>query len=387
MKKVLFALTPAQKLANGSATYTDFILRQAIKHGKLFDVYYNPQNNSNPEFTIDILPKTTNVFKCTTLSEVENLLASNRYDVLFLGSETDSDAKMSKSITPIITVHDLRYMEVTGDKYRHFYRKSRFGRLKQILLNRFYPMNESNAQKKRISKFINHPKLEIVTVSNHTKYSILYHFPHVPEEKIHVFYSPSPGMKEQFNYREENDFFNKHNIKQKEYFLIISAGRWFKNSYRAIKAFDHLCTKKAMKNKKVVVLGVLGSKKIMEVKNKKSFVFIDYVSSETLQLLLANAFGFIYPSLQEGFGIPPLDAMQYGTPVLASAATAISEVCSYGAHYFNPYSVQEIENRIMYLLNDSSFYNSCSELGRKRRKELDKIQKADLDKLLSFIFD
>lgn len=387
MKKVLFALTPIQKLANGSATYTHSVLRRAIKQQRQFEVFYNPGNTSNPEFSIDIVPESCKVHKCSELKDVENLLANNSYDRVYFGSETDTNARIPDNTTPIITIHDLRYMEVTTDKYRHLYRKSRLGRIKQILLNRFYPMNEANAQKRRISKFIHHPKLEIITVSNHTKYAIRYHFPHFPENRIHVLYSPEPEIKTLTFDKKANRFLKGQNIASKEYFLVLSAGRWFKNAHRAIQAFDHLISKKELKNKQVVVLGVLGSKKIMQVKNKNSFAFIDYVSNEELQYLHANAFALIYPSLQEGFGIPPLDAMQYGTPVLASAATAISEICSYGAHYFNPYSIQEIENRIMYLLNDISFYKSLSEKGLKRRKELDKIQRADFDKLLTFIFE
>ncbi len=387
MKKVLFALTPAQKLANGSAVFTNFILRQAIKHNKVFDAYYNPENSSNPEFTIDVLPASCKLYECTNLNEVEKLLATNAFDVVFFGSEKDTNAKIPESVTPIITVHDLRYMEVPGDKYRHYYRKSFFGIFKQIVLNIFYPWNEARAQKRRISKFINHPKLEIVTVSNHTKYSILYHFPYITEERIHVLYSPNPEIQKPINLSAMNVFFEKYSLIPKGFFLIISAGRWFKNSYRAIQAFDQLISKGKLQNKKVLILGVRKAKKIAKVKNRSSFVFVDYVPDETLQLLFAQAFCLVYPSLQEGFGAPPLDAMQYGTPVLASAATAIPEICGYGACYFNPYSIQEIGNRIRQLLNNKTFYNELSANGLKRRKELAKIQNEDLQKLLKLIFE
>ncbi len=387
MRKILFALTPAQKLANGSAIYTNYIFQESIKKGKIFEAFYNPLNKLNPNFTTTILPRSNKLHKCVNTKEIENLLFANKYDVVFFGSETDTNCKMPNDITPIITIHDLRYMEVFGDKFRHYYRKSKFARFKQKLLEIFYPLNESQAQKKRISKFIYHPKLQIVTVSNHTKYSILHHFPHLTEKQIHVLYCPFPEIQKENSTFNLNSFQEKHNIIKEEYFLIISAGRWFKNSHRAIQAFDSLISRGALQNKKVVVLGIHGSQKITRVKNTNSFIFADYVDDETLQLLFANAFSFIYPSLQEGFGIPPLDAMQYGTPVLASAATSIAEICGDGAYYFNPYSIQEIENRIAYLLNDKIFYNSLCKAGLKRRDKIAKKQEADLDQLLALIFD
>lgn len=387
MKKVLFALTPAQKLANGSAFYTNYIFQKSIKKGKIFEAFYNPRNKLNPNFTIEVFPNSNKLHKCVNTKEIENLLSAKKYDVVFFGSETDTSSKMPDDITPIITIHDLRYMEVFGDKFRHFYRKSKFARFKQKLLEIFYPLNESQAQKRRISKFIYHPKLQIVTVSNHTKYSILHHFPHLSEKQIHVLYCPFPEIQKQDKMPDNNSFQEEHNILTKEYFLIISAGRWFKNSHRAIQAFDSLISRGALQNKKVVVLGIHGSRKITRVKNSSSFIFADYVNDETLQSLFANAFSFIYPSLQEGFGVPPLDAMQYGTPVLASAVTSIAEICGDGAYYFNPYSIQEIENRIVYLLNDKTFYNSLCEAGLKRRNEIAEKQKEDLDQLIALIFD
>jgi glycosyltransferase involved in cell wall biosynthesis len=141
-----------------------------------------------------------------------------------------------------------------------------------------------------------------------------------------------------------------------------------------------------LNNKKVVVVGHPGSAIIMRLKNEKSFVFINYLPNDKLQLLYENAFCFIYPSLQEGFGIPPLEAMAYGTPVLASAVASITEICGDGVLYFNPYSISEIKNRVMYILNDDDFRQELIQKAEKHRINLFTRQQADLKKLTELIF-
>ncbi len=386
MKKLLFALTPAQQIANGSSIYTEFVFKKVLETGKPFEAYYNPNIETNKSI-IKRIPQHIELHKCSDITELEKLLTSKSYDTVFFGNETNTEAKLPKNTTPIVVIHDLRFIEVPNDATRYLYRITAFERFKQIIASTIFPNYDSDYQKKRISNFIDHPKLKIVTVSNHTKYSILLNFPKLKDSQIYILSSPYPEIGVQNTIPNEKQILKELRLVSKEYFLIISAGRWFKNSYRAIQALDHLADRKLLKNKKVLVLGVQGSNKITQVKNPETFIFRDYVENETLQCAYANAFGFIYPSLQEGFGIPPLEAMQYGTPVLAASTSAINEVCRTGACYFNPYSVMEMENRILHLLNDKIFYEKLSAAGVERSKEIALKQKDDLNELLKLIFE
>lgn len=385
MKKLLFALTPAQNIANGSSIYTDFVFRKAIETGKLFDAYYNPGIEENKSI-VENLPQQITLHKCSNIQELESLLESTHYDTVFFGNETDTGISLPEYVTPVIVIHDLRFIEVPNDITRYLYRKTPFEQLKQKIISRLYSKYDAINQKRRIANFIDNPRLKIVTVSNHTKYSILLNFPHIKDSQIQVLASPYPEIGINKDLKNCNEF-NKFDLDSGEYFLIISAGRWFKNSYRAIQALDDLADKKLLKNKKVLVLGVGQGSKITRVKHPEKFIFKNYVAYEVLQCAFKNAYCFIYPSLQEGFGIPPVEAMQYGTPVLAASTTAINEVCGTGAYYFNPYSVMEIENRILHLLNDENFYKQRCELGIERSKEIALKQKDDLNTLLKLIFE
>ena len=77
------------------------------------------------------------------------------------------------------------------------------------------------------------------------------------------------------------------------------------------------------------------------------------VSDEELLRLYHQAECFIFPSIYEGFGIPPVEAMACGCPVLAADIPVLREVCADAADYFNPYDVRSIHEGILAYLKDS----------------------------------
>jgi glycosyltransferase involved in cell wall biosynthesis len=88
-----------------------------------------------------------------------------------------------------------------------------------------------------------------------------------------------------------------------------------------------------------------------------------------LRALYENAEVFVFPSMYEGFGIPPLEAMMCGCPVVASYASSIPEVCEDAAHYFDPHNPHEIIAAIQYVLQNNSYKRSLIEKGRRRALE------------------
>ena len=85
-----------------------------------------------------------------------------------------------------------------------------------------------------------------------------------------------------------------------------------------------------------------------------------------LRALYEQAAIFIFPSLYEGFGIPPLEAMLCGCPVAASKASSIPEVCGNAAHYFDPHNLNEIKTAIESILEHDDYRNKLIKLGRQR---------------------
>jgi glycosyltransferase involved in cell wall biosynthesis len=120
------------------------------------------------------------------------------------------------------------------------------------------------------------------------------------------------------------------------------------------------------------------------LKNKDKFIFIGYIDRSKLLSLHKNAYAFIYPSLNEGFGYPPLESMRYGVPVAASGTSSIPEVCQNAVIYFDPYNISEIKNRIIQLL-DKDIYKEYSERAIERYKVVSEKQKQDLERAVNFI--
>ncbi len=97
--------------------------------------------------------------------------------------------------------------------------------------------------------------------------------------------------------------------------------------------------------------------------------FRGYVTDAELSKLYQNAALFVFPSLSEGFGLPPLEAMAAGCPVISSNASCMPEVLGNAAAYFGPHDPKDIANKIQALLNDPN------ELERLRQAGLEQVKK------------
>ena len=97
-----------------------------------------------------------------------------------------------------------------------------------------------------------------------------------------------------------------------------------------------------------------------------SVVFPEYVDARDLEGLYALASCFVFASINEGFGIPILEAMRRGVPVTCSRASALPEVAGDAARYFDPYSVQDIADALIELLCDSALAERLRARGRER---------------------
>jgi glycosyltransferase involved in cell wall biosynthesis len=82
--------------------------------------------------------------------------------------------------------------------------------------------------------------------------------------------------------------------------------------------------------------------------------FLGYVSIDVLRIFFDMAKVFVFPSLYEGFGLPPLEAMAHGTPVVASNITALPEVVGNAALMVNPENVFEISRALLRVLTDQA---------------------------------
>ena len=309
----------------------------------------------------------------SNLNEINNILKIKKIDRIFVGMPEKIYEEINyDNIDLIYCLHDTRRVGMRYQKFLWHYEKNY---TRKIGARYLWPIF-NYIRKKKTNKYRNNVMQllkkanTIITVSNYSKYAIMQHcFKLNIEKKIKVCYSPEKIVREN-----TSNNYNKLEINN-PYFLLISCNRYEKNSYLAVAAFDELFTNyEKIKNMRVVCCGNLPKSIKKKIKNENNFVFLDYVDSEQLESLYKNSFAFVYPTLYEGFGYPPLEAMKYGTPVICSAITSVPEVCGDAGIYFNPYSKEELINAILYSLNnDLTIYREKSlvryKIMRKRQAE------------------
>lgn len=98
------------------------------------------------------------------------------------------------------------------------------------------------------------------------------------------------------------------------------------------------------------------------------FIFPGYVSDSDLAIFYKEALFYIFPSLYEGFGLPPLEAMSYGCPVLSSNQASLPEIMAEAALYFNPYETEDMIEKIDTIINKDDLRNQLKERGYQNIK-------------------
>ena len=309
--------------------------------------------------------------------------AAKEYGCIIYSPLFDPIYTTDPDIEVVLTIHDMRPLEMVGDSFERFYKHKRklIGTilLKLGLSNlrqRLIQTKKFNAVLQEQRKIFSQKNFHIVTVSEHSKNAMLAFVPSLHSDDVQVFYSPSTI---------KDDLICEEDVPYGKYYLIVSGNRWLKNGVRAILAFDELVSERPDFEGKVVITGLSSLNDLeISVKNKERFICVGYVDEPTLKQLYRGAYALVYPSLNEGFGYPPLEAMHEGCPVLASATASITEVCGDAVVYFNPYLINEIKMRILYLESER-VRKQFVEKGKKRELEIREKQTGDLEKLCSYI--
>jgi len=157
------------------------------------------------------------------------------------------------------------------------------------------------------------------------------------------------------------------------YFLSISTLEPRKNIDAIVKSFADLVLQENIQDLNLVLVGTQGwdFDKIFEsiavsplIKNR--IIFTGYVPDEDLAPLYSGALCFIYMSLCEGFGLPPLEAMQCGTPVICSNTTSLPEVIGEAGILVTPTNHAEISNQMLKLYKNNQLRNQLSQQSIKR---------------------
>ncbi|MBR8252825.1 glycosyltransferase family 4 protein [Burkholderia ambifaria] len=144
---------------------------------------------------------------------------------------------------------------------------------------------------------------------------------------------------------------DKHALTPDRFVLAVSSMNPTKNFGRLIAAFRQIGDPSV----DLVIVGMQNttvfSKHDPVGASEPNIKYVGYISDEQLKALYQNAACFLYPSIYEGFGIPPLEAMRYGCPALVGNSAALPEVCADSALYCDPYSQDDIARKLRGLLD------------------------------------
>jgi glycosyltransferase involved in cell wall biosynthesis len=209
----------------------------------------------------------------------------------------------------------------------------------------------------------------IATVSAFSKQDICKQYK-TDADKIHVVYSATNPVFKPLEYTE------RENVKQQyaegcEYFIFTGTIHPRKNLINLLRAFS-IFKKKQSSNMKLVISGRMAWKTQEFTKLLSTFKFRNdvkltgYVSKEELSRLVASAYAMVYPSFFEGFGVPPLEALQCHVPAIVSRSSALPEIGDDAYLYVDPESVEDIAQKMMLLYKDETLRNKLIVNGQQR---------------------
>src|SRR3989339_740954 len=211
----------------------------------------------------------------------------------------------------------------------------------------------------------------IVTVSNFSKSEILKYF-NVPEEKIHVIYNGVDPMFRPLPREESQQVLDKHRFPN-EYLLFIGNVKPHKNilglitSYKiALEQNPSLPPLVILGQYKNLITGIPNLRQIMENEDfKRHIIFTGYLPTADLPAIYSRAMLFLFPSFYEGFGLPTLEAMSCGTPVITSNCASIPEVVGDSALLVDPYNPEGMAQAILNLSEKTDLQEYYREKGLK----------------------
>jgi len=210
----------------------------------------------------------------------------------------------------------------------------------------------------------------IIVPSNFTKEELIELY-HTKEEKIKVIYEGYD--KEKFNLNKNqakiNQLLEKYKI-EKPYFLFIGRLVKKKNITNLIKAYSKLFNSEFKTSlPKLVLIGSPGfnyKETALEIEKIKQLIYqIGYIPADELTHFYHGAEAFIFPSFYEGFGLPVLEAMACGIPVIASKTGSIPEISNEAALYFDPNKIEEIISALKTFLIDQNLKHQLRKKGLK----------------------
>ncbi len=351
MKKIIINTIPLLSSLTGIGRYC-YEISKLIDKYKIYDTSYyygyNSKNLIHPSKSENIKSIKSIIVSTSFLKKIVKKLISyyyrffsSTYDLYWEPNFIPNNFIKSKKM--ITSVHDFSFI-----LHKDFHTKER---IKYFEDNFFQNIYRSDI---------------IITGSEFSKQEILNRLD-FKDENVKVIYH---GVR--------HDIFKKiENIKlsfelPKKFIFSVGSIEPRKNLIGLLNAYNNL-SDEIKHEYKLVLAGFKGweNEDIMQIieKNKDFITYLGYITDEELAGVYNKASCFVYPSFYEGFGLPPLEAMACGTPVICSNVSSLPEVGGEAVVYCDPYSIEDIKSKIELVLLDKNLQKELSVKGLEQAKK------------------
>lgn len=276
--------------------------------------------------------------------------AAKKYGVEILHC-TSNTAPIWCNIPLVLTLHDIIFLE-PRDKQNHSLYQN-MGWLYRRL---------------DVPRILNKCR-RIITVSNFEMENIISKLG-IPRERMAMIYN---GYNNWFKPIEETSDVTKKYISDEGYFFFLGNTDPKKNTERTLVAYSKYLQQSDVKRKLLMadldaeyMNGIIQRNHIENI--KEHILMPGYIVNSDLPYIYNGAFAFLYTSLRESFGIPLLEAMACGTPVITSNTSSMPEIAGHNAILVNPESSDEIAEMMLQLERDEDFYEKQKVIGLERAK-------------------
>jgi glycosyltransferase involved in cell wall biosynthesis len=261
----------------------------------------------------------------------------------------DGYMPLKLDIPSIITIHDINF----------HHRPMDLRRSDRIYYRKYFPRFAGKSDR-------------ITTVSEYSKADLISSYG-LDQNKIDVVYN---GVNELYSPLSKPEIASARETLSggKPYFVFIGSMHPRKNLSNLLLGFDDFRTR-YNKDFKLVIVGekmfMTGDidKTYSNLQNKKDIIFTGRLSPEKLREVLGASAGLTFVPFFEGFGIPLLEAMKTGVPILTSNVTSLPEIAGDAAIYADPYKIQEISDGMMNLATDNDLFSRLISEGKTRSRE------------------
>lgn len=274
-------------------------------------------------------------------------LRREHIDLLFCPNSISPIRRTCKKLLVIHDFYPILFPQLVGRFYTFYLRRTFLSEMKEVS--------------------------KIITVSHNSKKDVIELF-NVPEDKIKTIHSGVESIFEPISNRKLlNEKLQKYDLVDKDFILYVGGLIPRKNVVRLIKAYYELRKSKIIKHRLVIVGGERGpylhiEKLVKTLGLENDVILTGYVADEDLPYIYNKADLFVYPSLYEGFGFPPLEAMACGTAVVSSDVSSIPEITEDAAVLVNPNDITAIREGMSKVLTNDDLRQNMIRKGLKRAR-------------------